>query len=245
MSGCQECGDTGWKVVRKEERDFAVRCECFQRTIIARLLETADIPDRYGTCSINNFEGTSAVAKEAKDLAYKFITDFPGDGRGLLLMGPCGVGKTHLAVGILKYLMDTYHTSCLFYDFRQLLQDLRATYTVKSALTESEIFERISKAKVLLLDELGAEKISGWLLDTLTYLINYRYNNKQVTLITTNYLDVAEREGDEILQERIGYRLRSRLFEMCQTLYLGGKDFRKIKSDKHSDGLRKALRGKP
>ncbi|MBN2053351.1 ATP-binding protein [bacterium] len=245
MSTCLECQGTGWRIVNRDGHEYAVRCNCFYRDMSGRLFQEAGIPQRYFDCTIASFQtdigGANPSAKAAQESAWQFIKDFPGQGAGLLFMGPCGVGKTHLAVGILKYLMDTYHTSCLFYDFRQLLQDIRSTYNANSSLSESEIFDRISKAKVLLLDELGAEKLSGWLLDTLTYLINFRYNNKQIMIITTNYLDNAVREGDELLQDRIGNRLRSRLYEMCQTVVMGGQDYRKAGSDKLSNKIRKAF----
>lgn len=242
MNECPKCGGSGWIIVKNDQVETAERCPCIIEHKSAKLLEAANIPARYADCTITTFRGINDSAKFAKDLAYKYITDFPGDGRGLLIMGSCGVGKTHLGVAVLRYLIDTYSTTCLFYDFRQLLQDIRATYTSEDALTESEIFMQLSRVKVLLLDELGAEKITGWLLDTLTYLINYRYNHRQITLITTNYLDDRTKKDDEILQDRIGYRLRSRLYDMCYTIILDGQDRRKQYSERAMDRMKKSMR---
>jgi DNA replication protein DnaC len=59
------------------------------------------------------------------------------------------------------------------------------------------------------------------------FIINTRYNDKKLTIFTTNYLDNRRRDTEETLEDRIGARLRSRLYEMCQTLHIEGEDFRK------------------
>ena len=78
-----------------------------------------------------------------------------------------------------------------------------------------------------MLDELGAQKVTEWMRDTLTYIINQRYNEKKTTIITSNWLDEADDEEDT-LTGRIGYRLRSRLYEMCQVWEIVGDDYRRL-----------------
>jgi DNA replication protein DnaC len=77
------------------------------------------------------------------------------------------------------------------------------------------------------LDEIGASKPTDWVRDTMAHVINTRYNDKKLTIFTTNYLDERKSEKEETLEDRIGVRLRSRLFEMCKTIKIEGHDYRK------------------
>jgi DNA replication protein DnaC len=89
---------------------------------------------------------------------------------------------------------------------------------------------------VLVLDELGAQKPTDWVWDTVALILNTRYNDKRTTIITTNYADLppasaslssTQRAGrEETLGDRIGERMRSRLTEMCVRLEMNGADFR-------------------
>ena len=89
------------------------------------------------------------------------------------------------------------------------------------------VLQPIFDTEVLVLDELGASKPTDWVRDTMANVINTRYNDKKLTVFTTNYLDERRSEKDETLEDRIGVRLRSRLFEMCRTVSLTGEDFRR------------------
>lgn len=97
----------------------------------------------------------------------------------------------------------------------------------------------VLETEVLVLDELGAQSSSSWVRDTVSYILNYRYNENMVTILTTNYLDSEDRAESkagiaDTLAERIGDRLRSRLFEMCKTIEMTGKDFRReVKQAQH------------
>jgi DNA replication protein DnaC len=141
-------------------------------------------------------------------------------------MGRCGVGKTHLSVAIIQELIQKKGVPCVFYDFRDLLSEIRSTYAGSSSLSESAVLGPVLQKEVLVLDELGAQKVTEWMRDTLTYIINQRYNDKRPTIITSNWLDDADDEEDT-LTARIGYRLRSRLNEMCQVLEIVGDDYRR------------------
>jgi len=61
----------------------------------------------------------------------------------------------------------------------------------------------------------------------MAHVVNTRYNDKKLTVFTTNYLDERRNDREELLEDRIGTRLRSRLYEMCKTVSMDGKDFRK------------------
>ncbi|MCP2604516.1 ATP-binding protein, partial [Candidatus Aminicenantes bacterium AC-708-M15] len=168
-----------------------------------------------------------------------FVENYPIQDIGLLFLGPCGVGKTHLAVAICHELIKTKAVPCLFYDFRELIKDIQSSYSSESEFTESEILLPVIETEILVLDELGAKRPSSWVEEMLFYIINQRYNKKKLTIFTSNFPDEIEKEettftpdlikskDEETLTDRIGYRLRSRIYEMCKTVEIEGEDFRK------------------
>jgi DNA replication protein DnaC len=142
-----------------------------------------------------------------------------------LFLGPCGVGKTHLATAIVREL-SLKGVPCLFYDFRDLLKEIQDSYNPVSQMTELKVLEPVYDAEVLVLDELGASKPTDWVRDTMTQIINNRYNDKKLTIFTSNYLDDPQDPNEETLTDRVGVRLRSRLHEMCKVVLVKGDDYR-------------------
>src|SRR4030095_4366087 len=122
---------------------------------------------------------------------------------------------------------------CLFYDFASLLKEIQDSYNPNTQTSELSVLAPVLKTDILVLDELGASKPTDWVRDTMTHVINTRYNDKRLTVFTTNYPDERPNDREETLEDRIGVRLRSRLFEMCKTVVIDGKDFRR-KFDKAS-----------
>lgn len=166
----------------------------------------------------------------AKGEALLILDDFPAmDGRGLVLIGPVGVGKTHLAVALLRDLIERYRINGLFYQFGALLRRIQDSYNPISQTSELKVLRPVFDANVLVLDELGASKPTDWVRDTMMQIINARYNDKRLTIFTTNYSDKRRNEKDtsELLEDRIGVALRSRLYEMCKTVEIEGEDYRK------------------
>ncbi len=108
-----------------------------------------------------------------------------------------------------------------------LLKGIQDSYNTVSQTSELKVLQPVFDAEVLVLDEIGASKPTDWVRDTMAHIINTRYNDKKLTIFTTNYLDERRTERDETLEDRIGVRLRSRLFEMCKTVAITGEDFRR------------------
>jgi DNA replication protein DnaC len=245
---CPICQGTGWHTaVRGKERE-AVRCECRVQGRAQRLLEAAHIPPRYEHCDFTTFQydpGDKAQTSviKARTFAGRFVEDYPVEKTGILFVGTVGVGKTHLAVGILKALISEKGIHCLFCDYRELLKSIQNSYNSSVQATEMEILRPVFEAEVLVLDELGAARSTEWVSDTVSYILNSRYNENKTTIITTNFPDKAERgrpghdnptksesaqyaAAEETLGDRIGERMRSRLHEMCKKVDIEAPDFR-------------------
>jgi DNA replication protein DnaC len=180
--------------------------------------------------------GANRSLDSARLAAGRFVEEYPVESTGLLLIGPVGVGKTHLAVGIIRELIQQKSIGCLFYDYRELLKEIQNSYNPSVSATELSILRPVFEAEVLVLDELGAIKPTDWVWDTVSHILNTRYNHKRTTIITTNYPDEAE-ASEELdatrraarnltLGDRIGERMRSRLHEMCRVVRMEGSDFR-------------------
>lgn len=222
---CSFCFGTGMEVVAGKG---ARRCRCRTCELQAKLLEAARIPRRYSECSLSNYHPASNNSSQLRafNYAYHLVREYPSVDRGLLLMGPCGVGKTHLAAAILHGLTEK-GVPCLFYEFGALLKEIQGSYNAVSQTSELKVLAPVFETEVLVLDELGASKPTDWVRDTMMQIINTRYNNCKLTIFSTNFLDVSHHPAEETLEDRIGARLRSRLYEMCRTVIVEGEDYRK------------------
>jgi len=222
---CVHCYGSGMEVVAGKG---ARRCQCRSQERQSKLLEGARIPPRYERCSLSNYQPTlgNGTQLQAFNYAFKIVDEYPAIDRGLLLMGSCGVGKTHLSVAILRGLIGK-EVDCLFYEFGTLLKEIQESYNQVSQTSELKVLAPVYEAEVLVLDELGAVKPTDWVRDTMMQIINARYNDRKLTIFTTNYLDARRQSSEETLKDRVGVRLRSRLYEMCKTVIIEGEDFRR------------------
>ena len=235
MEKCPKCDGTGWKIVQKSGLEGATRCECSAITRTRALKDSSRIPPNYRDASLENFvlprdnpvalQGLSDALLKAKG----FLRAFPAvEPRGLLFVGNPGTGKTHLAIGVMKVLLDRGH-ECLFFDYQNLLDRIRSGYDSASGAADREAYRSALDAEVLVLDDLGAHRVTEWVEDTVTAIITYRCNHKKPLIATTNLplpasADAPEKptshSGKQIftgktLGEAISLRATSRLFEMC------------------------------
>jgi DNA replication protein DnaC len=248
---CPICDGTGWKnIALPGKANRVTRCDCYFADRSARLLKAAQIPARYQHCTLDNVEIINqSIATAVSDMKH-FVEYYPNETTGPLLMGRPGVGKTHLAVAAIQSLIRLRGIACLFCDYRELLKEIQNSYNASVQITELEILRPVFETEVLLLDELGAIRPSDWVFDTVSHILNYRYNEKKTTIITTNFVDGFSRLSeeakkkpetisrnqreaewamrDETLADRITDRMYSRLYEMCRIMRIQGSDFRKV-----------------
>jgi DNA replication protein DnaC len=222
---CSFCYGTGMEVVTGKG---ARRCRCRTEEQQKRLLEAARIPRRYTRCALSNYLPASdnGTQLRAFNYSFKLVNEYPAVDRGLLFMGTVGTGKTHLSAAILRGLMEK-GIPCLFYEFGALLKEIQNSYNPVSQVSELKVLAPVYETEVLVLDELGASKPTDWVRDTMMQIIGTRYNERRLTIFTTNYLDTRRSEAEETLEDRIGARLRSRLYEMCKTVIIEGEDYRR------------------
>lgn len=262
-SECPLCQGTGWKVFSVDRQVPTVtRCDCRLAARAQRLLAQAEIPRQYEHCTLEDFDVTFRSAteslKRALMTAKRFVEQYPVEREGMLLWGDCGTGKTHLAIAILKELVQQKGIRCLFRGYSALLKQLQATYNRQViadedtgvVLTEYSILRDVTDVEVLVLDDLGAEKSSDWTLSMLYHVINERYNQGRTTIITTNLpwdapqaaasaerMTPAQRAmKSETLRERISERTYSRITEMCpiRIQLVSNKDYRQIRGARNS-----------
>lgn len=203
--------------------------KCRLPSLSSRRLGSAHIPPRYLDRGFDLYSIHHPTQEVALRRCLDFVESYPKVERGLLLAGPCGVGKTHLAVAILRTLVAEKEVSGRFVDESELLRRLQFSYGPDSPDTERDVLMPLMNMELLLWDDLGTGRPTDWVRETVGMVLNHRYTNRRITLMTTNWpLQRSNREPSSAptLEERIGVRLYSRILEMCEIVTLAGPDAR-------------------
>lgn len=224
---CPACGGFGFLETRAGR---VVACRCQAAGLAEARLRAAQIPERYRNCKLENYivhRDAPPSQRLAKLRAIKFVEEWKSSSYGLLFIGSVGVGKTHLAVAILRSLVEDCGVHGVFCDFSDLLERIQATFSKANTDSAEDVLSPYRDAELLVLDELGARRPTPWVQDVLYGLINTRYNRQRITIVTSNYRDVVANTADETLEGRVGVLVRSRLHEMCVPVVIEGEDYRR------------------
>jgi DNA replication protein DnaC len=234
---CPKCSGTGFIIVEAAHVTSAKRCDCGSEGRAGRMEERSQIPPLYRNASFENFvvpgPDNPIARREITNVLLtvkNFVRDFPAETRpGLLLIGEPGTGKTHLAVAAMRKIIEKGF-ECLFCDYQNLLDRIRSGYDPTSNSANKEAYRIALDSEVLVLDDLGAHRVTDWVEDTVTSIVTSRCNNRKPLIATTNLPDpeaggvlteksvLGKPEYRLTLAERIGPRARSRLFEMCTVI---------------------------
>ncbi len=238
---CNVCGGTGWRPSAESGAKGPLEpCECRERARIDRMIESAGIPTKYQVCDFNNFlcdwEGArNDSLYAAVKFANRYLDEYPTAARGLLFLGPPGAGKTHLMVALIRKLCEKGHDA-LFLDYQELLRQIQNSYNPAAHTREYELLRPVLSSAVVAIDDLGNNRISDWVEDTVTYIVNHRYNENLPTLFTANLSEermdgpAGHRVTQPTFEERLGPRVASRLREMCRFVEMRAGDYRRFKS---------------
>ena len=240
---CEICGNERF-LVEHDARGYEYLSPCSCSRLLDRItyFNGARIPARYSHCTLVSYENKGGNQREAHQLTEKHLRGFYPESKGLLFSGEVGTGKTHLMTAILRELTLRQGIRCRFIEFTHLLSDIKEGFS--QGKSEAEVIGPIAQLPVLGIDELGKGTATEWQLSILDEIISRRYNQRLTTYFTTNLpissgkgarTGVVTNQSSELrralekvtLEDRVGPRIFSRLFEMCDFVTLEGPDARR------------------
>lgn len=188
---------------------------------IEKIMLRANIPTTYAETTLENYKKSTIEGEKAH--AYMIALANDENTQGAYIFGASGLGKTHLAIGLLKKKMERGNTG-LFVVVPELMESLRRC--LRENGDDFEILQALYNVDCLVLDDLGAEKATEWVAERLYLVINQRYLSNHMTVITSNCnpQEIEERLGEQ------GKRIMSRVLEMCKIIQLKGEDYRVLKA---------------
>jgi len=218
-NSCSKCDGYGHIIDEKGARP----CDCVRKEIAQREIADARIPKHFNHATLDNYDAHRPNLKNCLHIARDFVDHYAFDNfKGLYLTGPTGVGKTHLAVGILKALIERGYDG-VFYNVVDLLDNIRATFDPKSPIEAKNRLFHDFERQIFILDDFGVQKTSTWVTDRLYALINRRYQDCKTILITSNIS-----LNDLLL--RVDNALSSRIIDMCEEIEIKADDYRRRRS---------------
>lgn len=205
-----------WAAMRREARVGALR-------------ERSGLNKRMKGYTFSNFKPfVSPTATRAVEKVENYLAGWEENrdaGKGLYLCGDVGTGKTHLAVAVMNELMTKKRVPSLFVTVPELLDNLRGAYNDPGRDLD-EWMAAVKNADLLVLDDLGSERVTEWVRERVFVVVNHRYREVLPTIFTSNI-------GPKDLAAQLGERTASRIISMCDWISLEGEDYREMEARKN------------
>lgn len=249
----QKCDGTGQYLVKdwKESREFMNPCPCRSDNAVKKKLLKARIPEEFVQATISSFDISlykkqkekerAAIAKRASANFVQNFNQMQEQGKGLYLYSETkGSGKTRLMASIINALTAVYDKpgetlSILFSPTIDLLDDIKKTFSDDSKVKTSDLIETIKNVDILALDDIGVEKVTSFVEEKFSGIMDYRLTNKKVTLFTSNLsiddLDIKYKEG----------RVSSRIEKMAFPIYMPDEKIRSYLAQQENEDLQSLL----
>lgn len=201
---CPICHGNGFEYYKDSEgRDMGRECSCgaLKRRLHNKRLSFANIPESFIDVRLENFkksvyqkpDSQKKIIDVAKAIKYwlKNIDKMKNFGIGLYIYsGTRGTGKTRLAVSIANELIEKYNMHIKFATSLKILEEIKKTWNrnnQKDKETENELLLALKSTEILIIDDFGVEEHKGWIDDKFYSIINERYNDKKITIFTSNF----------------------------------------------------------
>lgn len=221
----------GWDAKQekiKKEKELAEEQE-LRKQKIESILGKSGIKKRYLSRTIDSFSVT-AENKKSFEVATDYIKNFREyftQGKGLYLEGPCGTGKTHLAIAIALAIINT-GVPVICKTSIDILGDIKRCYERNSEVTEEEVLEAYKTVDLLIIDDLGKEQVTEWSVPVLYSILNERYEALLPTIITTNYNTTALAEKLSVRGDtETATAIISRFVESSKRVTMSWADYRR------------------
>ena len=224
------------EIEEREKIERPKRIEQQQREEAARILRLRNDAFDDVTMLRWTFDSDDGANKKIGNIARKYVEnfyEFDRRGKGLLLYGGVGTGKTFMAACIVNALIDEYKTSCHFTNFSKIANEL-----LGCEFGEKQGFiDRTNKADVLVIDDFGSERETEYMNEVVYSIIDARHTARKPLIVTTNLTGDELKHPNTIHKERVF----SRLFELCVPVEVKGSDRRKLKLRDENKELRELL----
>lgn len=203
---------------------------------IRKLFSISNLGERLSNVNFESFQqraGSEFAYKATKNYASAFNSKNP---TALILWGEPGNGKSLLAACANNYIQQSGHTT-VFVSMPDLLTKIKQSFNKSNNDSEEQILKALDMCDLLVIDDLGAEKTSDWVEETIFKIIDNRYRKKKPIFITSNI-------EPRMLSQKIGSRSTDRILEMCIEIKNEASSFRTQKAESMKEAmLRKLMEG--
>lgn len=217
--------------LKKEQMQKEEEMRSIQRAKVSSMMDDAFRTACFANYQIRN--GNERHLKVAKKYCIEFSKMYERN-QGLLFWGTVGTGKSYTAACIANYLLEA-NTSVVMTSFVRILQEMQGFDRER----EETFTNKLNSVKLLIIDDLGAERSTDYALEKVYGIIDNRYRAKKPLILTTNLTLRQMQEATDIRYARI----YDRIFEMCYPMEFSGVSWRKREAAQRYEETRKILEG--